>query len=155
MEDRHSELDMSKVTRAELGDFLASRASCAAVDGAEFGVVQALFPWRLALFVHGLGVLDVTDAHVLDLFGREQAELDLLHPLLGRRGEGKVVVRHGCGCRVCTPAALVAALLFLRSLLEESTRSNALCRKSALMCATRRCERSIRHSPRSTPRDLK
>lgn len=39
----------------------------------------------MALFVHGLWILDVAYTHVLDLFRREESELDLLHRLERRQ----------------------------------------------------------------------
>ena len=78
MEDGGGELNMAKVARADLDVLLAGCARVHAVDGAELGVVEALLTRLLLLLVHGLRVDDVDDTHGLDLFGREQPELDLL-----------------------------------------------------------------------------
>lgn len=78
VEDGGGELNVAKVAGARLDVLLARRARVHAVNGAELGVVEALLARLLVLLVHGLGVDDVHDAHGLDLFGGEQAELDLL-----------------------------------------------------------------------------
>lgn len=82
--DGDRQLDVAKMPRAFCLAFTASGAHLAAVDRAELGVVQTLLAWAIALLVHGLGILDVTDTHALNLFGREESELDLLHRLEGR-----------------------------------------------------------------------
>ena len=69
VEHRDRQLDVTKVSRTLLLAFATGSAHLTAVDGAEFGVVQALLSWPVALLVHRFRVLDMTDAHVLDLFG--------------------------------------------------------------------------------------
>lgn len=92
MEDRLRELDVPKVARTILRHLATRPTLRAAIDGTEFGIVQTLLARCVALLIHRLRVLDVADGHVLDLLWREQAELDLLHILDGRAGEGEDVV---------------------------------------------------------------
>lgn len=91
MEDWNGQLDVSEMTGTVLLTLSASRAHLATVDGAEFGVVQALLARPMALLVHGFWVFDVANAHVLDLFRREKSKLDFLHRLERRHrlGEGR------------------------------------------------------------------
>ncbi len=84
VEDGHSQFDVPKVTRTFLHALFAGRTTVSAVDGAQLGVIQALFSRPLALLIHSLRILDVADTHVLDLFRREEAELNLLHRLQRR-----------------------------------------------------------------------
>lgn len=101
VEDGPRKLDMTKMAGTVVGLLPARRANAAAVDGAQFGVVQATLARPLSLLVHRLWVLDVADGHILDLFGGEEAELDLLDRLERRLRVGEVEVGHGCGgvCR--------------------------------------------------------
>lgn len=69
MEDWNRKLDVAKVPGTLLLAFAASGTHGVAVDGAQLGVVQALLARPMSLLVHGLGILDVTDTHVLDLLG--------------------------------------------------------------------------------------
>lgn len=78
MEDGSGQLDVAKMSRADLDVLFARRARVHAVDGTELGVVETLFAGLLVVLVHGLRVDDVHHAHGLDLLGREQPELDLL-----------------------------------------------------------------------------
>jgi hypothetical protein len=98
MEHRHGEFDVSKMSRT-LGHVLAARrALVGAINATQFGVVQALLTWPLALLVHRLWVLDVANTHVLRLFGGEEAELNLLHRLQRRlRVRETRCGRHSCG----------------------------------------------------------
>lgn len=93
----HSEFDVPEVTRTLVHALFACCAAVSAVDGAQLGIVQTLLPRALALLVHRFGILDVANAHVLDLLGREEAELDLLHRLERRLGVREGKVRHDCG----------------------------------------------------------
>ena len=81
VKDRHSEFDVPEMARTLCHALLAGRTPVSAVDGAQLGVVQPFLARSLPLLVHRLRVLDVADAHVLDLLRREEAELDLLHRL--------------------------------------------------------------------------
>lgn len=95
MIDGLGKLDMTKVS-GTLGHVLeAGGALELAVDGAKTRVVQTLSARFRPGLVHGLGVDDVDDTHVLGLLGREETELDLLHRLDGRIGMRKVKVGHG------------------------------------------------------------
>ena len=95
MEDRNGQLNMSEMTRADLDILFTRLASVHAIDGAEPGIIQTLLPRLLFLFIlrdvsvqlsleatcctyHGLRIDDVNDAHGLDFFRRQQAELNLL-----------------------------------------------------------------------------
>jgi hypothetical protein len=49
---------------------------------------------------HCLWVENLHDAHILDLFGREQTKLDLLDGLERRARIGELKISHGCGCSV-------------------------------------------------------
>jgi len=70
MIDRLCQLDMTEMTRA-LGHILvASGAFELSVDGSETRVVQSLIARLCSSLVHGLGVQNVTDTHVLDLLRR-------------------------------------------------------------------------------------
>ena len=91
MEDGHSKFDVPEMARTLLLAFAAGSAHLATIDGAEFGVVQALLARPVALLVHRLGIFDMAHAHALDLIGRKETELNLLHRLERRRG-----VRKGC-----------------------------------------------------------
>lgn len=97
VEDGHGELDVSEMSRTIGQAFFTSRTLVGAVDGAEFGVIQALLSRPLTLLVHGLWVFNVAHTHVLDLFWREYAELNLAHLLLRRGGFLPRKVRHDCG----------------------------------------------------------
>ena len=90
VEDGHGQLDVTKVTGTLKHLFTASTTS-------ELGVVQALFAWALPLFVHGLWIFNVTHAHVLDLFRREETKLHLLDGLQRGAGIWKRVNIHGGG----------------------------------------------------------
>jgi hypothetical protein len=91
------ELDVTKVTGADLDVFLARRARVHAVNGAEPGVVEAVLARLRVRLVHGLREGDVAHAHRLDLLGREQSELDLLDgPERTFRLDGRTW-RHDCG----------------------------------------------------------
>lgn len=97
VEDGHGQLDVTKVTGTLEHLFTASTTSDRTVDGAELGVVQALFAWALPLFVHRLWIFNVTHAHVLDLFRREETKLHLLDGLQRGAGIWKGVDIHGGG----------------------------------------------------------
>jgi len=51
VKDGHSELNVPKVTRADLDVFFARRARVHAVDGTELGIVQALHTRLVGLLV--------------------------------------------------------------------------------------------------------
>lgn len=94
VEDRLSKLDMTEMTRA-FGHIFGTRLALElAVDGAEAGIVQAELAWLCLLGVHRLRILDMRDAHRLDLLRRQESELDLLDRLDRRIRVGKVEVRH-------------------------------------------------------------
>lgn len=79
VKNRRGQLDVAKVAGADLDVLLARGARVHAVDGAELGVVEALFARLLVRLVHGLWINDMNDAHGLDLLGGEQPELDLFY----------------------------------------------------------------------------
>lgn len=66
MKDRLCELDMAKVTRAFRHILLASCALELAIDRAKSGIVEAINSRLQARLIHGLGVHDVGNTHVLD-----------------------------------------------------------------------------------------
>ena len=51
MKDRHGQLDVAKVTGTRCDVLFAGAARIHAVDGAELGVVESVFPWLLLLLV--------------------------------------------------------------------------------------------------------
>lgn len=108
MKDGDGQLDVAKMTGTFLLALTAGRTHHAAVDGAQLGVVQALLARPLALLVQSLWVLDMANTYALDLLGREESELDLLHRLErrqrfreGRHVDGLVGV-HDSGVLVST-----------------------------------------------------
>jgi len=98
VEDGHGKLNMTKMTRTLEHVFTASTAGHRAVDGTQLGVVQSFLSRAHSLLIHGFGVLDVTDTHVLDFLGREETKLDLLDGLQRRAGIRERVDVHGGGC---------------------------------------------------------
>jgi hypothetical protein len=78
VENRCGELNVTKVTGADLDILLARRARVHAVNGAEPRVVESILARLRVRLVHGLREEDVAHAHGLDLLGREQTKLDLL-----------------------------------------------------------------------------
>ena len=94
VENWHCEFDMTKMSRTLEHIFSAGAASNGTVDGSKLGVVEALFARSVPLLVHGLGILDVTDAHILNLLGRKETKLDLLNRLQRSAGIGKGVDIH-------------------------------------------------------------
>jgi len=99
MKDRHGQLDVAKVA-GTLSHVLSARsASVGAVYATKLRVVQTSLARPVALLIHSFGVLDVTDAHILDFLRREQAELNLLNGLQRRARRRKPLWRHDCGVR--------------------------------------------------------
>lgn len=103
MEDRLGKLDVAKVASALGHVLLAGRTLELAVDRAKPGIVQTLNARLGARLVHGLGVDDMSNTHILDLLGREETELNLLHRFEGRVRVREVKIRHlellRCNCQ--------------------------------------------------------
>jgi len=129
VEDRHCELDVTKVTRTLLLALAACSAHLASIDGSEFWVVQASLARSMALLVHSLWILDMTDTHALDLFGREESKLDLLHRLerSARVGKG----RHAG--QISRPSRMKFGLPSLKSESSLYLRRHALSASCALL----------------------
>lgn len=96
VEDRLSQFDVAKMTGTFGHVLLTCRALELTVNRAETGIVKTSCARSGSRLVHGLGVEDVSNTHILDLFGREETELNLLHRLERRIGMRKVKIRHVC-----------------------------------------------------------
>lgn len=94
MEDWHCKLDVSKVSWTLGHVFVTGGALDRSVDRAKPGIGQTHMSWALILLVHCLWVFYLCYAHVLDLFGRQQPELDLLNRTERRTGVLEVEIRH-------------------------------------------------------------
>lgn len=81
VKDGNGKFNMTKMTGAFEHIFSAGTASNGTVNGTELWVVEALFTGPVPLFVHGLGVLNVTNTHIFYLLGRKETKLNLLNRL--------------------------------------------------------------------------
>ena len=94
MKDRCGQFYVTKVPWTFCHHLIASCAFQTSVCCTKFWIVKASLTWSELLFVHRLGVFDVTDTHVLNLFRREKAELDFLNVAQRRAGMWKIKVSH-------------------------------------------------------------
>ena len=96
VENRGSKFDVTEMTWTFKHILSAGTTAKRSVDSAEFRIVEALFTRPVTLLVHCLRVLNVANAHVLNLLRRQKSELDLLHRLQRSAGiRERVKVRHG------------------------------------------------------------
>lgn len=82
---------MARAITHGLGTSLAFEAS---VDGTKKGIVEATITWLRASFIHCLRIQNVANAHVFDLLGRHETELDLFDRLERCARERGVIIRH-------------------------------------------------------------
>jgi hypothetical protein len=119
VEDGRLQFDVAKVTGTLLHILKACCARKSTIDGAESRVTQTLVARALFLVIlshmsatkqsrlvlraevvdthHRLWIENLHDAHVLDLFGREQTKLDFLDGLERRARVCELKVSHDCG----------------------------------------------------------
>ena len=66
---RYGQLDVTEMSRTLSDSLIARSAFGRSIYRAQLRIVEAFFARPLALLVHSLGILDMADAHALDLFG--------------------------------------------------------------------------------------
>lgn len=92
--DRLGQFDVSEMAGTLAHSLRAGLALELSIDRAEKRVVEAAVTRLRAAFLHRFGVQNVRHAHALDLLGRHEAKLNLLHRLERRARVGEVEVRH-------------------------------------------------------------
>lgn len=95
--NRLCQFDVSKMARTFSHILIAGRAFELSVDRSKARVVESLVPRLCLALIHGLGVEDMADAHVLDFLGRKQSKLDLLDDAQRRIRVHEVEIRHDGG----------------------------------------------------------
>jgi hypothetical protein len=97
VKDRLCQFNMSEVARTLSHILVAGSTLVLTVNRSESGVVEPLVARLRLRLVHGLGVEDVANTHILDFLWREQAKLYLLDYAQRRIRMHKVEVRHDEG----------------------------------------------------------